>query len=247
MACLIKTSAPIRLQSHFGICIQGKGSFFLIHVTGDLHGDIRRFDAPAVRRLKSGDSLIVCGDFGFIWNGDEAEQKVLQKLQKKKYQILFVDGPHENFDLLEQYPVEEWNGGKVHRIAENILHLMRGEVFRIEGRLIFAFGGGESQEKHFRIDAGKWWAHEMPSLAEMKNGVENLQKNNFAVDYIITHSPCPGVGGFQFKQNESTLDLYFEEIEKSVRHRKWFFGSTHINRHYTARCESVFDAVIPLQ
>ena len=219
----------------------------MIYVTGDMHGDLRRFDAAPIRRLKRGDFLIICGDFGFLWDGDDAEQKALQKLSKKKYNILFLDGVHENYDLLEKYPVEEWNGGKVRRIADNILHLMRGEVFRLEGRLIFAFGGGEDPEKQFRVEAGKWWPQGTPSLAEMRNGVENLEKNNFAVDYILTHSPCPGVGGFQFKQNESVLDMYLEKIEKSVRHRKWFFGSTHINRHYTARCESVFDVVFPLQ
>lgn len=52
--------------------------------------------------------------FGRFWvslQGTPKEKKLLKKLGKKKYQILFLDGAHENFDLLEQYPVEEWGGG----------------------------------------------------------------------------------------------------------------------------------------
>ena len=101
----------------------------MIYLTGDTHGELDRFDAPGMRKLKSGDTLIVCGDFGFIWNGGAAEEKVLKKLGKKKYQILFLDGAHENYDLLEQYPISEWHGGKVRQISGNLLHLLRKKYY----------------------------------------------------------------------------------------------------------------------
>lgn len=217
----------------------------LIYITGDMHGDIKRFDKAAIRRLKATDSLIICGDFGFIWNGDEAEEKILKKLSKKKFNILFLDGAHENFDLLDKYPVEQWCGGHVHKIADNIFHLMRGEVFKIEGKRFFVFGGGDSPEKAFRIEAGKWWSKESPSFEEMQHGVDCLKENAFSVDYIITHTPCPGIAKYEH-QRATVLELYFERVEKAVRHRKWFFGCLHINRHFTARCEGVFDNVIPI-
>lgn len=34
--------------------------------------------------------------------------------------------------MLEEYPVEIWNGGKVHRINDSVIHLMRGQVFESE-------------------------------------------------------------------------------------------------------------------
>ena len=73
----------------------------MIFVTGDTHGDLHRFDNPVVKKMRKEDMLIICGDFGFIWEGNEQERKILEKLGKKKYQILFVDGAHENFDLLD--------------------------------------------------------------------------------------------------------------------------------------------------
>ena len=87
----------------------------MVYVTGDMHGDIARFDSPAVKRLKKGDTLIICGDFGFVWDNSKAEQKTLKKLGSKKYNICFIDGTHENFELLNAYPVTEWCGGKVLR------------------------------------------------------------------------------------------------------------------------------------
>ena len=76
----------------------------MIYVTGDTHGDYKIFSQKKFKNIKEGDTLIICGDFGFIWNGDAKEKKILDKLAKKKYNICFVDGTHENFDLLDKYP-----------------------------------------------------------------------------------------------------------------------------------------------
>lgn len=57
----------------------------------------------------------------------------------------FVDGNHENFDRLYEYPVEEWHGCKVHKIRSLVIHMMRGQVFEIEGQNIFTFGGPSSR------------------------------------------------------------------------------------------------------
>ena len=58
----------------------------MIYLTGDLHGDIERLKSKEMKKLKKGDTLIVCGDFGFVWDGSKKEQSVLKKLGKSKYQ-----------------------------------------------------------------------------------------------------------------------------------------------------------------
>lgn len=103
----------------------------MICVTGDLHGDISRFKAPILKKLRRGDALIITGDFGCIWDGSKKEKSMLKKLGKKKYNILFVEGVHENFDLLSEYPVEEWCGGKTRLISGNLRQLMRGQYYTI--------------------------------------------------------------------------------------------------------------------
>lgn len=129
----------------------------MIYLTGDLHGDLERFKSKEMKKLKKGDTLIVCGDFGFLWDGSKKEQSILKKLGRSKYQILFVEGTHDNLDLIAQYPLEDWNGGKARHISGSLYKLERGSVFTLEGRRFFVFGGGESQEMDIRQADGTWW------------------------------------------------------------------------------------------
>lgn len=219
----------------------------MIYLTGDTHGEPERFQAPELRRLKRGDTLIVCGDFGFLWESGAAEEKILKKLGSKKYQILFLDGAHENYDLLDSYPVTDWNGGKVHHISGNIYHLMRGQVFTLEGKTFFTFGGGESKDRQMYQQAGKWWPQEMPSRAEMEEGVKNLREHQMQVDYIVTHEPSPRMRTLIDEEHQiSPLESYFEGLVRSVKFQKWFFGSLHLNRNITGNHICLFDQVVKL-
>ena len=221
----------------------------MIFITGDMHGLMERFQDSAFRHIKKGDTLIICGDFGFLWEGTEEEKKALKKLEKKKYEILFVDGIHENFDLLESYPEEEYAGGRVHRIGTNLRHLMRGELFTIDGKKIFAFGGGESIEKEDRVKAGKWWEREMPTLEEMQHGVDRLDEVDRRVDYIVTHEPPTRVRTIidNTLRNFNMLDAYLDELSTKVAYEKWFFGSLHLDRKITAKSYAVFNDLVPAE
>ena len=77
----------------------------MLYVTGDTHGDYERFTSSALKKLKKGDTLFICGDFGFIWDGSKNEEKLLKKIGKLKYNVCFIDGTHENFELLRSYEV----------------------------------------------------------------------------------------------------------------------------------------------
>ena len=104
----------------------------MIYVTGDVHGEYYDFmNRICGAGVKKDDTVIVCGDFGLVWN-DEYHKFFLKALANQPFSVLFVDGNHEDFDLLYTYPVEQWNGGNIHKIADNIYHLMRGQVFEIE-------------------------------------------------------------------------------------------------------------------
>lgn len=43
-------------------------------------------------------------------------------------------------------PEEEWNGGHVHKVRENVIHLMRGEIFHLNGKSVYVFGGARSHD-----------------------------------------------------------------------------------------------------
>ena len=221
----------------------------MIYVTGDTRGDINRFKDPAMKKIKSSDTLIVCGDFGFLWDGSRKEQSVLKKLASKNFTIAFVDGCHENFELLESLPVTEWNGGKVHMVAPNIVHLMRGQIYTIEGKQIFAFGGGHSQDYEFRREGDMWWEREQPSHDEIREAIRNLAEYGNAVDFIITHEPpaslkdCLNVDVLQRLE----VHAFFEDIIKTCSYKKWFFGKCHMDKHIPIKFYAVFNCVTPLK
>ena len=96
-------------------------------ITGDVHGDLGFKSIFKARKLGL-DTLIICGDFGYIWDGRKREQKRLDYLNKIGVKVLFCDGNHENFNVLNAYPISEMYGGRVHKIRDNIIHLMRGEI-----------------------------------------------------------------------------------------------------------------------
>ena len=125
-------------------------------ITGDTHGDLNFKRIFQARRLGY-THLIICGDFGYIWDGSRKEQKQLDYLNKIGVKILFVDGNHENIPLLNSYLITEMYGGKVHEIRENIVHLMRGEYYNIDGKTFWCMGGANSTDKEYRTEGKNWW------------------------------------------------------------------------------------------
>lgn len=116
----------------------------MIFITGDTHGDFTRFSSenfPEQKDMTKEDFVIICGDFGGVWDGSRRERYWLDWLEDKPFTTLFVSGNHENYDLLAGYPVEHWHGGKVQPIRASLLHLTRGQFFQIGGKRIFTMGG----------------------------------------------------------------------------------------------------------
>lgn len=124
----------------------------MIYITGDTHSDFSRFteeNFPIQSEMTKNDYIIICGDFGGVWTFEEEssrEKDTLDWLDNKNFTTLFVDGNHENYTRLYNYPMKKWNGGKVHKIRDSVLHLMRGEIFDIDNKKIFAFGGAKSHD-----------------------------------------------------------------------------------------------------
>lgn len=196
-------------------------------VAGDTHGDLYFKNIYRAKKLGI-DTLIICGDFGYIWSGSKKEQHQLDYLNKIGVQVLFCDGNHENFDILNSYPISEMYGGKVHKIRENIIHLMRGEIYNIDNKSFFVFGGANSTDKEWRTEGKSWWKEEVPSSAEKGYGLYNLNAHGNEIDYIITHTCYPSalikVGG-DYRVDE--LSDYFNQIRVTAKYKYWYFGHMH--------------------
>ena len=236
-----------------------------IFVTGDIHGDPSRlstdnfYEQKSFSGNKNENVVIILGDFGLVWTRDGesgTEKWWLDWLENKPFTTVFVDGNHENHVGLAEYPVKEWNGGKVHVVRPHVLHLMRGEVFTIEGYKFFAFGGARSHDvqdgildyedpdwrdkakelekcgkRMYRIKGLTWWPEELPTEEEMQHGLETLEKNGNDVDCIITHSPSttdPILMGHG-KYETDILTEYLDNVKSKIYFTKHLFGHMHVN------------------
>lgn len=222
-----------------------------VYITGDMHGSLERLYDRGIRKLKSGDVLIVCGDFGYIWNGDKTEKQVIDYLATRRFVTAFVDGTHDNLDKINRCRETYWHGGMVHRIKGNLIHLMRGQIFEIEGNRYFTFGGGESTDKDMRVEHNLWWREEEPTPAQMAMGARALDEANKKVDYIITHEPPSLVKSAMLLRSGNNdrvnkLNGYFEEIGKACEFKHWYFGSLHEDKVVTPHYTCVFKKVIPI-
>lgn len=229
----------------------------MIYITGDTHGNYSRFERayfPQQENLGRGDYMIVCGDFG-IWDETVESNHSLDWLDSLPFTTLFIDGNHENFDLLRRFPQEEWCGGKVHRVRDNILHLMRGQVFELDGTTFFTMGGAASHDIQdgilepdapdfearywrmrrtgamFRVNHYSWWAEEMPSDEEYTEATTNLEKVGWKVDCILTHC-CPTsiAKKLSVHYKPDRLTDFLEDILRRCDFDYWFFGHYHDNR-----------------
>lgn len=254
----------------------------MVFITGDCHSDVGRLSVNSFFEQKEMNNqeenyVIILGDFGLVWNRNEesaSEKWWLDWLENKPFTTLFVDGNHENFDRLYQYPIKEWHGGKVHEIRPHILHLMRGEVFDIEGKKFFAFGGASCHDildgvldpddfdtyddfrevwkrwdkdgKMFRVKGFSWWERELPTEEEMQNGINNLEKHNWKVDYILSHTPSASVisllGHGYYVQDR--LTKYLEDIRSKIDYKRMFSGHMHMNKAVNEKDILLYEQII---
>lgn len=205
-----------------------------IYITGDMHGDIdiHKFSADKFsegKTLTKDDYVIILGDFGLIWNLGNTDLYWLKWLTEKPWTTLFVDGNHENFDLLKTFPYEDKFNGKVQRITNSIFHLCRGEIYTIEDQTFFVMGGAQSTDKEFRRSFISWWPQELPTHQEFDSGLRNLEKYDFNVDYILSH--CTGTTikkhFFPYMSDHDSLTDYLDAVYSETTFKGAFFGHYH--------------------
>ena len=206
----------------------------MIYITGDIHGEIdihklANWRFPMQKTMTRDDFIIICGDFGLVWNGGKTDLYWQKWLENKPFTTLFVSGNHENFELLEQYPVAEWHGGKVQFIQPHVIHLMRGQVYDINGLKFFTMGGASSHDMWCRTAGISWWPQELPSADEYEEARKNLSAADWKVDVVLTHcgpnsvQDYVGCGGFETDK----LTDFLEDISQRLTWKKWYMGHYH--------------------
>ena len=228
----------------------------MIYLTGDTHGkrDMQKLLSDRnTKHIGSDDYLVILGDFGAIWYGDDRDKNILDWYDARPYTTLFVDGNHENFNVIKTYPVVNMFGGKVQRVSEKVFHLMRGEIYNIEGQSIFVMGGGLSIDKQWRVEGVSWWSDEIPSQDEFKYAEANLKKHDFKVDYIFSHCCSTedqdaifwrnGMRPFKYADK---LTQWFSYIKPSLTYKHWYFGHYHLDDVLDEKHTCLYEEIIKL-
>lgn len=230
-----------------------------IFVTGDIHAsyDIAKLSESCfvTTGLSKDDYVIVCGDFGLVWNKSASEQYWLRWLDTRPFTTLFVDGNHEGFSLLNSLPETTWNGGAVHQVATSVFHLKRGQLFNIDGYRIFAMGGASSSEydRTHRTQGETWFTEEIPNEQERAAALETLDAANWDCDFVITHcapSSCAqGISEHTDRLEIHPMDEYtdwLQTIQDHLTYRHWFCGHYHIDAQIQDKTTALYNRIAVL-
>lgn len=253
----------------------------MIYITGDTHGEFGRFSNRRLKKqgqeFEENDYVIVCGDFGLCWAKDRTFEYNCRNFSEKKYTILWVQGNHENYDMIAEYPVEKWHGGNVrHIIRDKVILLERGQIFDIEGKTFFTFGGASSHDvqggifdrndanfehkrknaarsgKPYRVIHESWWEEELPNEDEMNEGLLNLKLRGNKVDYVLTH--CCSTSLQEMIENitgksfgADVLTDYLQTVEGLLEYKHWYFGHYHMDKCVDEKHSVLYHGIIPLE
>lgn len=214
----------------------------MIYFTSDLHGDINFLGLKKYLEIATDDDLlIILGDVGLKFSDTAKDNEFTEQFLKIDKKIAFIEGNHENFDYLNSFPVESWNGGRVNRLTPNIVRMIRGNIYTIDGLKFFTFGGCKSSKKW--KEQGLWHYGEEPTESEIAFAKENLRVNGNKVDYILTHKyEVEGLGS-------TRCELLFElcrYIDKNVVFDKWLAGHWHKIFSQDEKHLYIYDQLLPL-
>ena len=210
-------------------------------VTGDIHGNpqlsLSSSMFPQGKHLSKDDVVIILGDFGLFWSKYRTikEEKHLKWLDNQPWTTCFIDGNHENFDLLDKLPQKQKFGGIVGIAGYSIYHLLRGNIYNINNHSFLALGGAHSCDRFYRTWGKSMWIQEEITQENIDLAISNLSKSSYSVDYILTH--CAPIefakyaipSEFTYKPDPSEEKLSFLKSSIPLSYRQWYFGHYHNN------------------
>lgn len=127
---------------------------------GDWHGSIPQGYRGILTAVKEGSNTVVqLGDFG-IWPGQGGVNyldRLELELRLNRVTLYFVDGNHEDFTQLYEYPLRQ---DGLRQVRPHIMHLPRGHRWTWHGVSFLALGGAHSVDRPMRTPYASWWPEE---------------------------------------------------------------------------------------
>lgn len=186
-----------------------------------------------------------------MWDNSNETKRWDDWTEQLGFTVATCFGNHCNFPAIRALPLEDWNGGKVHKVRPHVMYLENGEVFNINGFKFFIFGGATSVDRAFRREGKTWFPEEIPSREEMQHAADTLERNNFNVDYILSHcAPSHIVDKLFPYELERAHDDVTNFLEKYVvaqaTFKGHFMGHYHLNKTYENKYHILYNDIIEL-
>lgn len=156
-----------------------------IMFAGDIHGNMGHLNWLYKHAKKNEvDTIIACGDFGY-WVHIPWGQKFLDKCamlaEKNDIPLMWVDGNHENHDILDALREQHGDSNPIPTPNEWVKWIPRGCRFDINGYTFMGYGGAYSVDWEQRTLGYSYWRQELINPYHLDNVSDDK------VDVLITH------------------------------------------------------------
>lgn len=186
-------------------------------IAGDWHGSFKQAEKVIRHAHEQGvDTIFHVGDFG-IWSNDKPFLNQMHFLLNQwEIEMYFIDGNHENFDMLYDKKVLE-DGTRY--VRDRITYIPRGYRWDWHGMTFLGLGGAVSIDKDFRVEGRSWWAQEALTDEDILTA-----QSGGPVDVMFTHdSPASAPNSITDDwQGQMRAMKYFgkENLAACTDHRK---------------------------
>ena len=230
-------------------------------VTGDTHGNFERI-YNWIEKLDFNNidiNIIIAGDAGICWRKDKKDLNQIIQLHEDNYNfhIWFIDGNHENFDVLKEFQPDEYG---IVNLSSHIHYFPRGSGVYIQTdngtKSILCCGGADSVDKTLRTPHIGWWADEAITFEDIDKCLAH-KKDVDKFDYVITHC-CPysiflaysayliTLTSINQKAVDHSSELMLDNLANEINFDKWYFGHYHVDKQLTDKYRCVLNDFIEL-
>jgi predicted phosphohydrolase len=234
-----------------------------LFITGDIHGSstigkLSSDNFPESKNLSKKDIVIIAGDCGLLWSHlrTKEEEHWIKWLDTRPFTTCFVDGNHENFDILKTLPRKELFGSQVGIVSHSIFHLLRGEVYRINQNKVLTIGGAHSHDRQYRNWGTSMWREEEITEIDISKAKENIEKVFFDVDIVVSHCAPPDFAikampvylmpHYTPDHSEEWLGILKDHSGLTYKH--WYFGHYHTDITDPIHCKwtCLYDKIVEI-
>jgi len=152
---------------------------------GDIHGNTNHakwvFDTAVQNKCTH---IIACGDFGYwvhLPRGVKFVNTVAKLAKEANIKFLWVDGNHENHDILRDLVNEHGDTEPINTPNEWVQWIPRGCRFVIGDTTFMGYGGAYSVDWKQRVEGESWWRGELINPFH----IDGLSDD--PVDVLVTH------------------------------------------------------------